>query len=39
MEALIAFLPAVIAFNITKGIIVTVLSALLYWRLKDFLAR
>jgi len=39
MEALIAFLPAVIAFNITKGIMVTVLSALLYWRLKDFLSR
>ncbi|MPM32276.1 Riboflavin transporter RibU [bioreactor metagenome] len=39
MEALIAFLPAVIAFNLTKGAVVTALSALLFWRIKDFLVQ
>jgi riboflavin transporter FmnP len=37
METLLAFLPAVIVFNMTKGLIVTFISVLLYNRLKNFL--
>lgn len=38
METLLAFLPAVIAFNLTKGILITAISVILYGRLKNYLS-
>ncbi|MCE5196376.1 MAG: ECF transporter S component [Negativicutes bacterium] len=39
LQVLLGFLPAVIAFNLVKGGAVTVISALLFWRLEGILVK
>ncbi len=39
LQVLLGFLPAVIAFNLVKGVVVTVVSALLFWRLEGILVK